>query len=52
MLLHDLLQLVAGLGVQADKGFVQQDELRLMGEGRNQGQLLLHAVAEGGDGLV
>ena len=52
MLLHDLLQLVAGLGVQADEGLVQQNKLGLVGEGRNQGQLLLHAVAEGGDGLI
>ena len=52
VLLHDLFQFMAGLGVQTDEGLVQQDELRLMGESRNQSQLLFHAVAESGDGLI
>ena len=51
MLAHDGLELVGGDGVEADEGFVHDDEFRLVDEGGDEGELLLHAVGIGGDGL-
>ena len=51
VLAHEGLELVRGDGVEADEGFVHDDELRLVDEGGDEGELLLHAVGIGGDGL-
>ena len=48
---HHALEQMGGLRVQADERLVHHDELRGMEPGRNNGQLLLHAVGVGGDGL-
>ena len=50
-LMIQLFEQEGGLGVQAHKGLVHQDEPGLVDPGGDQGQLLLHAVGEGGDGL-
>ena len=50
-LAHHALQQMRRLGVKAHKGFVHDDELRLMQPRGDDGQLLLHAVGIGGDRL-
>ena len=49
---HHFLEDMGGLGVQAHKRLVHEDQLRLMKPGGNDGQLLLHTVGIGADGLV
>lgn len=46
---HDVLEHQGGRRVQAHEGLIQQQELWLVDEGREDGQLLLHAVGVGGD---
>ena len=48
---HHALEQVGRLGVQAYEGFVHNDELWIVDPGGDDGQLLLHAVGIGGDGL-
>ena len=51
-LLQLLLEQVACLGVQAHKGFVQNQQLGLAHQGRDQGKFLLHAVGVAGNGAA
>ena len=44
-LAQELLEGIGRVGVQAYEGFVQQQQPGLADQGRDQGQLLLHAVA-------
>ena len=48
---HQGLELVRRQRVQPHKGLVHEDELRLVEQGRDDGQLLLHAVGVCADGL-
>ena len=48
---HHALEQMGGLGVQTHEGLIHHDELGLVEPGGDDGQLLLHAVGVGGDGL-
>ena len=48
---HQCLELVCRQRVQPHEGLVHEDELRLVEQGRDDGQLLLHAVGVCADGL-
>ena len=50
-LAHHALEQVGGLGVQAYEGLIHDDDLRVVEPRGNDGQLLLHAVGIGGNGL-
>ena len=50
-LAHHALEQMRRLGVQAHKGLIHDDQLRLMNPRGDDGQLLLHAVGIGRDGL-
>jgi len=51
VLAHDRLELVGGRRVEAHERLVHDDELRLVQQRRDDGQLLLHAVGVAGDRL-
>lgn len=51
MLRHDLFQLMGGQGIQPHKGLVHEDQLGIVEQGGDEGDLLLHAVGAVGDGL-
>ena len=51
VLAHHALEQVGRLGVQSYERFVHYDKLWIVDPGGEDGQLLLHAVGVGGDGL-
>ena len=48
---HQLLELVGRLGVKTHKGLIHQQQFGVVQQGRQDGQLLLHAVGIGADRL-
>ena len=48
---HDALDLIGRRRVEADEGLVHDDKLRVVDQSGDNGQLLLHAVRIGRDGL-